>query len=193
MVIFLREASNAIHTCNDDRHRAAGVHRGPGKRSNVRDTVCGSEFSGDTQENHFNLGASIGFLGAGKFGVEADFNYAPNFFSSSDNISFHAKQSNLATVMFNGIVTLPPNWKLRLYGTAGVGWMISQIDDVGGAFAVKNNDFGSTSVSGLFAQFNDHVGWRTDVRYFRAVQDNEEDLEFDVGLGSFDSGEPRLA
>jgi opacity protein-like surface antigen len=147
---------------------------------------AGGQFSGDTQENNFNLGASIGFLGAGKYGVEADFNLAPNFFSSSDNINFDAKDSNLATVMFNGIVTLPPHWRVRPYGTAGVGWMRSQIDDVGGAFAVKNNDFGFNVGGGLFAQFNDHVGWRTDVRYFRAVVDNEEDLEFDVGLGSFD-------
>jgi opacity protein-like surface antigen len=147
---------------------------------------AGGQFAGAAEENNFNLGASIGFLGAGKYGVEADFNYAPNFFSSSDNINFDAKDSNLATVMFNGIVTMPPNRAVRPYGSGGVGWMRSQIDDVGGAFAVKNNDFGFNVGGGLFAQFNEHVGWRTDVRYFRAVVDNEEDNEFDVGLGNFD-------
>ena len=147
---------------------------------------AGGQFAGDTQENHFNLGASIGFLGAGSYGFEADFNYAPNFFSGSDNINFDAKDSNLATVMFNGILTLPPTSRLRPYGTGGIGWMRSQIDDVGGAFAVKNNDFGFNVGGGLFAQFNEHAGFRTDVRYFRAVVDNEEDNEFDVGLGNFD-------
>ena len=147
---------------------------------------AGGQFGGDTQENKFNLGAGVGYLGAGKYGVEADFNYAPNFFSSSDSINFDATDSNLATVMFNGIVTLPPSFRVRPYATGGVGWMRSQIDDIAGAFAVKNNDFGFNVGGGLFAQFNDHVGWRTDVRYFRSVVDDEEDLDFDVGLGSFD-------
>jgi hypothetical protein len=147
---------------------------------------AGGQFAGDTQENNFNLGASIGFLGAGKYGVEADFNYAPNFFSNSDTVNFSSTDSNLATVMFNGIVTLPPHWAVRPYGTGGIGWMRSQIDDAAGAFAVKNDNFGFNVGGGLFAQFNDHVGWRTDVRYFRAIVDDEEDNEFDVGLGSFD-------
>jgi hypothetical protein len=147
---------------------------------------AGGQFAGDTQENNFNLGASVGWLSQGMYGFEADFNYAPNFFSSSDSINFDATDSNLATVMFNGIVTAPTDWAVRPYGTGGVGWMRSQIDDVGGVFAVKNNDFGFNIGGGLFAQFNEHVGWRTDVRYFRAVVDDEEDLEFDVALGDFD-------
>jgi opacity protein-like surface antigen len=147
---------------------------------------AGGQFAGDTQENHFNLGAGVGFLGAGKYGVEADFNFAPNFFSNSESVNFDATDSNLATVMFNGIVTLPPHQAFRPYATGGIGWMRSQIDDVGGLFAVKNDNFGFNVGGGLFAQFNDHIGWRTDVRYFRAIVDNEEDLEFDVGLGSFD-------
>jgi len=40
--------------------------------------------------------------------------------------------------------------------------------------------------AGFIAQFNDHVGWRTDARYFRAVVDNQEDNEFDASFGSFD-------
>jgi hypothetical protein len=147
---------------------------------------AGGQFGGDTQENNFNLGGSIGFLGAGMYGVEADFNYAPNFFSASDDINFDVKDSNLATVMFNGIITMPPHWRLRPYGTGGVGWMRSRIDDVGGAFAVKNNDFAFNLGGGIFAQFNDHVGWRTDLRYFRALEDPEEDLDFDAGVGDFD-------
>ena len=147
---------------------------------------AGGQFAGDTQENNFNLGAGIGFLGAGSYGFEADFNYAPNFFSGNDSINFDAKDSNLATIMFNGILTLPPNWAVRPYGTGGVGWMRSQIDDVGGAFAVKNNDFGFNVGGGFFAQFNENVGWRTDLRYFRALEDPSEDNEFDIAVGNFD-------
>jgi hypothetical protein len=56
-----------------------------------------------------NLGAGVGFLGAGKFGFEADFGYSPNFFDASNAINFESKSSNLATVMFNGIVAAPPH------------------------------------------------------------------------------------
>ena len=72
--MFSREASNAIQKCDGDRNRSAGVHCDPGKRANVRYTVCGRSVFRRTQENKFNLGASIGFLGVGKDGVEADFN-----------------------------------------------------------------------------------------------------------------------
>lgn len=147
---------------------------------------AGGQFGGDAQENNLNLGAGIGFLGAGMFGFEADFNYAPNFFSSSDNINFDAKDSNLSTIMFNGMVAAPVHLAFRPYGSGGIGWMKSRIDDVGGAFAVKNNDLGVNVGAGFIAQFNDHVGWRTDARYFRAVVDNEKDNEFDAAFGSFD-------
>ena len=73
---------------------------------------AGGQFAGDTQENNFNLGAGIGFLGAGQYGFEVDFNYAPNFFSSSNNVNFDAKNSNLATVMFNGIAIAPRHWRV---------------------------------------------------------------------------------
>jgi Outer membrane protein beta-barrel domain len=147
---------------------------------------AGGQFGGETQENHFNLGGGVGFLGAGMYGFEADFNYAPNFFNSTDAINFSDTSGNLSTVMFNGMIAAPTRMVVRPYGSGGIGFMKRSVEDVGSAFAVKNNDLGFNVGGGLIAQFNDHVGWRTDVRYFRAVVDNEEDNEFDVALGSFD-------
>jgi opacity protein-like surface antigen len=145
---------------------------------------AGGNFGGDTPDKKFNVGAGIGFLGAGKFGFEADFGYAPNFFDASNNINFESTSSNLATVMFNGIVAAPPHMAVRPYGSGGIGWMKSSIDDVGGAFAVKNTDLGVNVGGGLIAQFNDHVGWRTDVRYFRAVN-TDSNNDFDLSFGNF--------
>jgi opacity protein-like surface antigen len=88
--------------------------------------------------------------------------------------------------MFNAMVAAPTTMAVRPYGSGGIGWMRSQIDDVGGAFAVKNNDFGVNLGVGLIAQFNDHVGWRTDARYFRSLEDPQEDNEFDTAFGHFD-------
>lgn len=147
---------------------------------------AGGNFGGDSPDTNFNVGAGIGYLGGGVFGFEVDFGYTPNFFDASNNINFDVKDSNLATVMFNAMVAGHTDWAVRPYGSGGIGWMRSRIDDVGGAFAVKNNDFGVNIGGGLIAQFNDNVGWRTDVRYFRAVVDPEEDNEFDTAFGNFD-------
>jgi opacity protein-like surface antigen len=147
---------------------------------------AGGAFGGDSPDTNFNLGAGIGYLGGGVLGFEVDFGYTPNFFDASDNINFDIKDSNLATVMFNAIAAGHTNWPVRPYGSGGIGWMKSRIDDVGGAFAVKNNDFGINLGGGFIAQFNENVGWRTDLRYFRAVVDPELDNEFDTAFGSFD-------
>jgi opacity protein-like surface antigen len=146
---------------------------------------AGGHFGGDTSNTKFNLGAGVGYLGAGVVGFETDFNYAPNFFDASNNINFETKGSNLATVMFNGIVAARPQTVIRPYASGGIGWMRSRIDEVAGAFAVKNNDLGVNVGAGVIAQFNRNVGWRTDVRYFRAVVDNQEDNDFDAAFGNF--------
>ena len=39
---------------------------------------------------------------------------------------------------------------------------------------------------GFMAQFNDHVGWRTDVRYFRALNTKDSTNNFDLAFGNFD-------
>ena len=39
--------------------------------------------------------------------------------------------------------------------------------------------------AGLNGYFNDNIGLRGDIRYFRAVQDNKADNDFSLSLGSF--------
>ena len=130
---------------------------------------AGGQFGGDTRDNNFNVGAGIGFLGGGIAGFEADLNYAPNFFSNSDNVNFNDKSTNLSTIMFNAMLAGSKHWGARPYGSGGVGWIRSSVPDVATALNVNNNDFGFNLGGGLIAQFNEHVGWRTDLRYFRAV------------------------
>ena len=60
---------------------------------------------------------------------------------------------------------------------------MSDADDL---FDVANNDFGVNVGAGVIGFFNDHVGLRGDIRYFRSLQDPEEDNEFDIDFGTFD-------
>jgi opacity protein-like surface antigen len=51
---------------------------------------------------------------------------------------------------------------------------------------LSTNDLGVNIGAGVNAHFNDHVGVRGDVRYFRSLQDNQADNDLDLSLGSFD-------
>jgi opacity protein-like surface antigen len=146
---------------------------------------AGGNFGGDTTNTRFDVGAGVGFLGGGVFGFEADFNYAPNFFDSSNNINFNTKNSSLSTVMLDLMAAAPVHAGFRPYGSGGVGWMKSRVNTVDQAFQVRDTDFGMNVGGGFMAQFNDHVGWRTDVRYFRALNTQNSTSDFDLAFGNF--------
>jgi opacity protein-like surface antigen len=72
------------------------------------------------------------------------------------------------------------------YGSGGVGLIRSRID--GGDFFndLSTNDFGFNVGGGINAFISDNIGIRGDVRYFRSLQDNEPDDEFDLAVSDFD-------
>ncbi len=47
-------------------------------------------------------------------------------------------------------------------------------------FEVSNNEFGVNLGVGAMGFASDHVGFRGDVRYYRALIDPDEDNEFDI-------------
>ncbi len=152
----------------------------------------GTTFGGDASGNeHLTYGASLGWMGAGVVGWEVDFGVTPNFFEASDangSLDFTGS-NNVFTAMGNLLVGIPVGGQtgggFRPYGVAGVGLLKSKVD-AGDAFKADNNDFGFNLGAGAIGFFNSHVGLRGDVRYFRALQDPDEDNEFDVSVGNFD-------
>ena len=50
---------------------------------------------------------------------------------------------------------------------------------------LNSTDWGFNVGGGVIGFFNDNFGLQGDVRYFRSLQDNEPDDEFDLALGSF--------
>ena len=64
--------------------------------------------SDDEIEKRMTFGASIGFMGAGIIGAEADFGFAPNFFENTVGPgNFKFGDSNLFTAMGNVIIGAP--------------------------------------------------------------------------------------
>jgi opacity protein-like surface antigen len=146
----------------------------------------GSTFKGSTNGNeHFTYGASLGWMGAGIVGWEADFSYTPEFFESPDGDFDFIDSSNVVSVMGNVILGVPIGGQhgggFRPFVVGGIGLLRSQVQSDNDLFSVDSNDFGFNLGVGAMGFATDHVGFRGDVRYVRSFQDLEENLD----AGSF--------
>lgn len=145
----------------------------------------------DEIEKRITFGGQIGFMGAGIFGVEADFGFSPNFFQDTIGAgNFKFGDGNLTTIMGNLILGAPIGGQrgpgIRPYATAGAGVIRSRITANTFFDELSTNDFGINVGGGVMGFFSDAVGLRGDLRYFRSLQDHEADNELDLSLGDFD-------
>jgi opacity protein-like surface antigen len=145
---------------------------------------AGEDFGSDF-ERKLNYGASLAWMGAGVVGFEVDFGYSPNFFGvSSDNGFALVGDGNVTTLMGNVVVGAPIG-NVRPYASGGVGLIKARVDDVGQFFGqVDNSNFGFDLGGGVMGFFNDNIGLRGDIRYFRSVNDTNPD-KVDLNLGDF--------
>jgi opacity protein-like surface antigen len=144
----------------------------------------------DEFERRLDFGASLGWMGAGIAGFEIDFGYSPNFFQNTvGDDDFEFGDSNVTTLMANLILGVPIGGQsgpgIRPYATGGLGLIKSQITDPDDLFDVDSTDWGFNVGAGITGFITDNFGIRGDVRYFRSLQDNEPDDEFDVALSDF--------
>ena len=152
-----------------------------------------TDFAGDFEdefEQKMNFGASLSWMGAGAFGFEVDFGYSPNFFqNTTGDDDFEFGDSNVTTLMANLKVGAPFGGQtgggIRPYASGGLGLIKSRIDDPDDLFELNSTDWGFNVGGGVTGFFSDNFGLQGDVRYFRSLQDNEPDDEFDLALGSF--------
>jgi hypothetical protein len=148
---------------------------------------AGQTFNGDAPDKRLNYGVGIGFMGAGIFGVEFDASSTPDFFGASEDFG----DNNVTTVMVNLIAGAPGGGQMgpgfRPYATAGAGLIRSRVDGLEGFVTqVSSSDFGVNVGGGVMGFFSDHVGVRGDIRYFRSLNDLNEDFALNDALGDFD-------
>jgi len=144
----------------------------------------------DEFEQKAMFGASLGWMGGGVFGFEADFGFSPNFFENTSGPgNFEFGDSNLTTLMGNVLLGVPIGGQhgvgFRPYAVGGVGIIKSRIGDAGDLFEVDSTNWGFNVGAGAMFFFSDKVGLRGDIRYFRSLQDDEPDDDFDVALANF--------
>jgi hypothetical protein len=152
-----------------------------------------TDFGGDFEdefEQKMNFGASLSWMGAGVLGFEVDFGYSPNFFqNTAGDDDFEFGDSNVTTLMANLKVGVPFGGQtgggIRPYASGGLGLIKTRIDDPDDLFELNSTDWGLNVGGGVAGFFSDNIGLQGDVRYFRSLQDNEPDDEFDLALGSF--------
>ena len=151
----------------------------------------GAGFGGAASgREHLTYGASIGWMGAGVFGWEADLAYTPEFFEADNDSVDLFDSSNVTTFMVNAIIGVPAGGTtgggFRPYFSGGLGMMSSNVTGAESLFEVTNHEFGFNLGGGAIGFVSDHVGFRGDLRYYRQFADPEPDNEFDIGLGSLD-------
>jgi opacity protein-like surface antigen len=122
-----------------------------------------------------DYGASLAFMGKGIVGGEIDFGYSPSFFANTAASGFQfTSNSNVTTLTGNLIVGIPAGGygaSVRPYALAGVGLIRQRVGDAAGVFDVNSkNDFGFDAGAGVMGFFNNNVGLRGDVRYFRSFR-----------------------
>jgi hypothetical protein len=130
----------------------------------------GAQFGSDINHGRAGFGVTAGGMGAGVFGGEVDFGYSPSFFGTQNDFG----HNTVIDLMGNLIIGIPVGGThgagVRPYLTGGVGLIRTQIDG-GTLYRVSSsrNQFGWDGGAGVMGFFNDHVGLRGDLRYFRVV------------------------
>jgi len=156
----------------------------PARADVVLTPYVGSLFGGDLSGSRTAFGASAAFMGGGIFGGEIGFNYAPEFVSAgvaNENIAQMSLMGNL--IVGIPIGSTDQAGHVRPYVTGGAGLFRISSQESEFFDGVTSNDFAVNFGGGIMAFFNEHVGIRGDVRYFRTLTDNDQNSGVNFELG----------
>jgi hypothetical protein len=134
-------------------------------------------------ERETGYGFDLGGMFAGVIGAELDFGYAPDFFNEQAD-------SSAMTVMANIMVGIPFGGTegpgVRPFASGGAGLIRTSSERA--VEPERSNDFGVNVGGGVMAFFNNHVGLRGDVRYFRNLSLDlfERGLDPNLEFGDLD-------
>ena len=140
----------------------------------------GINVAGDVEAGKGGPGVSISYF-AGGLGFEFDFERYNHFFKDEDVAGLNpGPQTDLDTdaMSFMGNVVVPIRLqgtaKLRPYGAAGIGMIRAMFDSAGDQSDTAQNNFGLNLGGGVLYSLNSRVGLRSDLRYFRALVDEDD-------------------
>ena len=143
----------------------------------------------DNFEKRMTFGLNLAFMGGGIIGFEADFGSTPNFFQvTGGDANFDFGDSNVTTLMGNLVLGAPiggtTGMGFRPYASAGAGLLRSNVSGDGLFDDLSQNELGFNIGGGAHAFFGDNFGLRGDIRYFRSLQEGDDDGS-DLDLSNF--------
>ncbi len=138
---------------------------------------AGASFGGSTDGTKGVYGGDLTFLGErDPLGLGVDFGYTPSFLGSTN-----VGKNNLVSLMGNLVFATPGT--VRLYASAGLGLVRTNVQDVSGFFKEGDNELGIDVGGGLMLFSGSALGLRGDIRYFRNLTNPEPKQGLDVDLG----------
>jgi opacity protein-like surface antigen len=148
----------------------------------------------DTFKQRFTFGGSVVVSGDSPFALEAEFSRSPNFFrfEGDDDPDFDL-DSSIDTLMAS-VVIAPGGGPVRPYFVAGAGLMRANLRSPGELFdELSTNELGINLGGGVNVFFSDNIGLRGDLRYFRGLEQTDDDdpaedddfIDEDFGLEDF--------
>ncbi|MEO7192719.1 MAG: outer membrane beta-barrel protein [Vicinamibacterales bacterium] len=131
----------------------------------------GATTGGDTTNAGATTGVSIGWLGAGWLGVEAEVAHTPHFFEQTGFLTDRSVTTGMGTVL----VSSSGRRIARFYVAGGFGVIAPTLREAGDFAEVTTQQRAMNVGGGVMTRPMERVGLRADIRYFRAVGDKEDD------------------
>jgi opacity protein-like surface antigen len=117
------------------------------------------------------FGGSIAWMGP-VAGFELDLADAPTFLEGKSGLAIDNR--NLFTLMGNAVVQFPTaSRRIRPYAVAGIGAIHTKITTPGDTVLIEDENLGVNVGGGVTALLNDRVGLRGDLRYVRAIRNDD--------------------
>jgi opacity protein-like surface antigen len=149
----------------------------PARADSTFTVWAGTNFAHEPADGRTSFGFSGTTMSEGISGAEIDFGYSPSFFGEENVFG----TNNVLTLVANLIVGVPLGGdfgpSVRPYASAGGGLIRSKIDLL--STDISSNDFGIDAGGGVMVFFNDRVGVRGDLRYFRTGFGDFDFFDFD--------------
>jgi hypothetical protein len=144
----------------------------------------------------FTYGASLGWVGAGKFGWEVEWASTPNIIDTESSVRVNPLTTeeidliddSARSLMFNAIVGGPKsgaNNAFRPYFSGGLGWARATVQSDELLFDETSNKFAFDLGGGVMTYFH-NVGVRGDIRYYQTMSSQNVDNALGLDLGDYD-------
>lgn len=131
----------------------------------------GSNFANNADPASTEFGGSIGYLVKNQYGVEFDTGFTPDF-ELQNNFFGLGLKPQVNSFMANAIWARPigahGRWQPFISGGGGAITLRSGMDNAPGSASPNDTRFGGNIGGGLMG-FTGHVGFKADVRYYRAT------------------------